>query len=105
MTRIFRELPPAGTDVAIAFSGGLDTRAAVLWLTRKGLRVHAYTADLGQPDEVDVSDVPKEALRHGAVAAKLLDCRDAIASEGLVARSTSRRAARSTSTRRRSDAP
>jgi argininosuccinate synthase len=85
MTRIFRELPPAGTDVAIAFSGGLDTRAAVLWLTQKGLRVHAYTADLAQPDEADVRDVPKVALRHGAVAAKLLDCRDALAREGLVA--------------------
>jgi argininosuccinate synthase len=85
MPRILRELPPPGTDVAIAFSGGLDTRSAVLWLSRRGVRVHAYTADLGQPDEPDVAAIPREALRHGAVSARLVDCREAIAREGLVA--------------------
>jgi argininosuccinate synthase len=85
MARIFRTLPEKGQSVAIAFSGGLDTRCAVAWLTRRGLVVHAYTADLGQPDEKDVNDVPKEALRHGAVGARLLDCREAIAREGIIA--------------------
>ena len=85
MARIFRTLPEKGQSVAIAFSGGLDTRCAVAWLTRKGLVVHAYTADLGQPDEKDVNDVPKEALKHGAVGARLLDCREAIAREGIIA--------------------
>jgi argininosuccinate synthase len=85
MARIFRTLPEKGQKLAIAFSGGLDTRCAVAWLTRKGLVVHAYTADLGQPDEKDVNDVPKEALRHGAVGARLLDCREAIAREGIIA--------------------
>ena len=85
MARIFRTLPEKGQSVAIAFSGGLDTRCAVAWLTGKGLVVHAYTADLGQPDEKDVNDVPKEALRHGAVGARLLDCREAIAREGIIA--------------------
>ncbi len=85
MARIFRTLPEKGQSVAIAFSGGLDTRTAVAWLGRRGLRVHAYTADLAQPDEKDVRDVPKEALRHGAVSARLLDCREAIAREGIIA--------------------
>jgi argininosuccinate synthase len=85
MPRILRTLPEKGTDVAIAFSGGLDTRTAVAWMARRGVRVHAYTADLGQPDERDVRDVPREALRHGAHAARLLDCREAIAREGVVA--------------------
>jgi argininosuccinate synthase len=85
MARIFRTLPDKGEAVAIAFSGGLDTRCAVAWLTRRGLIVHAYTADLGQPDEKDVNDVPKEALRHGAVGARLLDCRESIAREGVIA--------------------
>lgn len=85
MARIFRTLPEKGQSVAIAFSGGLDTRCAVAWLTRRGLVVHAYTADLGQPDEKDVNDVPKEALRHGAVGARLLECREAIAREGIIA--------------------
>jgi argininosuccinate synthase len=85
MARIFRSLPEKGQSVAIAFSGGLDTRCAVAWLTRRGLVVHAYTADLAQPDEKDVRDVPKEALRHGALGARLLDCREAIAREGIIA--------------------
>jgi argininosuccinate synthase len=33
MSRIYRTLPPAGTRLGIAFSGGLDTRCAVAWLT------------------------------------------------------------------------
>jgi argininosuccinate synthase len=85
MARIFRTLPEKGQSIAIAFSGGLDTRCAVAWLTRRGLVVHAYTADLAQPDEKDVNDVPKEALRHGAVGARLLDCREAMAREGIIA--------------------
>ena len=85
MARIFRTLPEKGQSIAIAFSGGLDTRTAVAWLTRRGLTVHAYTADLAQPDEKDVRDVPKEALRHGASGARLLDCREAIAREGVIA--------------------
>jgi argininosuccinate synthase len=85
MARIFRKLPNAGESVAIAFSGGLDTRCAVAWLKNRGLKVHAYTADLAQPDERDVRDIPKEALRHGAVNARLLDCRESMAKEGIIA--------------------
>ena len=85
MARIFRTLPEKGQSIAIAFSGGLDTRCAVAWLTRRGLIVHAYTADLAQPDERDVRDIPQEALRHGATGARLLDCREAIAREGIIA--------------------
>ena len=85
MSRIHRSLPPKGTRIGIAFSGGLDTRTAVAWLTRNGIVVHAYTADLAQPDEKNVADIPPIALSHGAVAARVLDCRDAIAKEGIVA--------------------
>ena len=85
MARIFRKLPSAGESLGIAFSGGLDTRCAVAWLTKRGLKVHAYTADLAQPDEKDVNDIPVEAKRHGAVAATLLDCREAMAKEGIIA--------------------
>ena len=85
MARIFRTLPEKGQALAIAYSGGLDTRCAVAWLTRRGLVVHAYTADLGQPDEKDVREIPKGALAHGAKGARLLDCREAIAAEGITA--------------------
>jgi argininosuccinate synthase len=85
MARIFRKLPDAGESIAIAFSGGLDTRCAVAWLTHRGLKVHTYTADLGQPDEKDVENIPKEALRHGAVKARLVDCKETMSQEGIIA--------------------
>lgn len=85
MSRIYRKLPPEGTRIGLAFSGGLDTRAAVAWMSRQGLEVHCYTGDLGQPDEKDVTDIPPQATQHGAKAARLLDCREAMVREGIVA--------------------
>ena len=85
MSRIHKKLPPQGTRIGIAYSGGLDTRTAVAWLSREGLEVHAYTADLAQPDEKTPEDIPPSALVHGAKAARLLDCKDAMVAEGIVA--------------------
>ena len=85
MSRIHRTLPPKGTRIGIAFSGGLDTRCATAWMSRQGLEVFAYTADLAQPDEKNVADIPPVATQHGAKAARLVDCRDALVREGMVA--------------------
>jgi argininosuccinate synthase len=85
MSRIYRSLPPAGTRIGLAFSGGLDTRAAVAWMSRKGLEVYAYTADLAQPDEKNPADIPPVAMQHGAKQARLVDCREAMVREGIVA--------------------
>jgi argininosuccinate synthase len=85
MARIHRSLPPKGTRIGIAFSGGLDTRTAVAWMSRQGLEVYAYTADLAQPDEKNVGDIPPIALSHGAKNARLVDCREAMVREGVVA--------------------
>ena len=85
MSRIYRQLPPKGTRLAIAYSGGLDTRCAVAWLAEQGMVVHAYTADLAQPDEANPADIPPSALEHGAAAARLLDVKDGLAREGITA--------------------
>ncbi len=85
MSRIHRTLPPKGTRIGIAFSGGLDTRCAVAWMSRQGLDVYAYTADLAQPDETNVANIPPVATKHGAKAARLVDCRDALVREGMIA--------------------
>jgi argininosuccinate synthase len=85
MSRIYRSLPPEGTKLGVAFSGGLDTRCAVAWLQRQGMQVHAYTADLAQPDEDDPAAILPVARQHGAVDARLVDCREALAREGIVA--------------------
>ena len=47
MSTILKSLPK-GDKVGIAFSGGLDTSAALLWMKQKGARVFGYTANLMQ---------------------------------------------------------
>jgi len=76
---------PVGERVGIAFSGGLDTSAAVAWMREKGALPFAYTANLGQPDEPDLNGVPDRAKQYGAEGARLIDCRTELVHEGLVA--------------------
>ena len=82
MGNILRELP-AGERVGLAFSGGLDTSAAIYWMRTKGALPYAYTANLGQPDEPDYEDIPKRAMIYGAERARLIDCRAELVREGL----------------------
>src|ERR1051326_8763614 len=84
MTTILKSLPK-GERVGIAFSGGLDTSAALLWMKQKGARVFAYTANLGQPDEADYDEIPRKALEFGAEKARLSDCRKQLVAEGIAA--------------------
>ena len=76
---------PAGQKVGIAFSGGLDTSAALHWMKLKGALPYAYTANLGQPDESDYDEIPRKAMEYGAEKARLIDCRSQLAAEGLAA--------------------
>src|SRR5579863_6492605 len=84
MSTILKGLPK-GEKVGIAFSCGLDTSAALLWMKRKGARVFAYTAHLGQPDEADYDEIPRKALEFGAEKARLVDCRTQLVHEGIAA--------------------
>ncbi|MDH4376060.1 MAG: argininosuccinate synthase [Ramlibacter sp.] len=76
---------PVGQKVGIAFSGGLDTSAALLWMKQKGALPYAYTANLGQPDEPDYDEIPRKASAYGAELARLIDCRRQLAQEGIAA--------------------
>jgi argininosuccinate synthase len=82
MANILQHLP-VGEKVGIAFSGGLDTSAALHWMRAKGAIPFAYTANLGQPDEPDYDEIPRRALQYGAEKARLVDCRPQLVSEGL----------------------
>jgi argininosuccinate synthase len=84
MANILKSLP-TGEKVGIAFSGGLDTSAAVHWMRSKGAIPYCYTANLAQPDEKDYYDIPKRALEYGAEKARLIDCRAQLVAEGLAA--------------------
>ncbi len=84
MSNILQHLP-VGQKVGIAFSGGLDTSAALHWMRNKGAIPYAYTANLGQPDEADYDEIPRKAMEYGAQAARLIDCRSQLVAEGLAA--------------------
>ncbi|STO64827.1 argininosuccinate synthase [Haemophilus parahaemolyticus] len=85
MSATILESLPLGQKVGIAFSGGLDTSAALLWMRKKGAVPYAYTANLGQPDEDDYNAIPKKAMEYGAENARLIDCRQQLAHEGIAA--------------------
>jgi argininosuccinate synthase len=82
---VILESLPVGHKVGIAFSGGLDTSAALHWMRQKGAIPYAYTANLGQPDETDYDAIPRAALHYGAEKARLIDCRSALVREGIAA--------------------
>ncbi|MEP7161581.1 MAG: argininosuccinate synthase [Dermatophilaceae bacterium] len=84
MSKVLTKLP-VGERVGIAFSGGLDTSVAVAWMREKGAVPCTYTADIGQYDEPDIGSVPGRALEYGAQISRLVDCREALVEEGLVA--------------------
>ncbi|MDE4007192.1 argininosuccinate synthase [Glaesserella parasuis] len=85
MSATILETLPLGQKVGIAFSGGLDTSAALLWMRQKGAVPYAYTANLGQPDEDDYNAIPRKAMEYGAENARLIDCRQQLAHEGIAA--------------------
>ncbi|MBI3048458.1 MAG: argininosuccinate synthase [Acidobacteria bacterium] len=82
---VILESVPVGQKVGIAFSGGLDTSAALHWMRGKGAIPYAYTANLGQPDEPDYDEIPRRARQYGAEQARLIDCRAQLVAEGLAA--------------------
>ena len=84
MNKILLSLP-VDQKVGIAFSGGLDTSAAIAWMKQKGALPYAYTADLGQPDEDDFEDIASRARAYGAEEARTVDCAEVLVNEGLVA--------------------
>jgi argininosuccinate synthase len=82
---VILESLPIGQKVGIAFSGGLDTSAALHWMKQKGAIPYSYTANLGQPDESDYDEIPRKALEYGAEKARLIDCRGPLVREGIAA--------------------
>src|SRR6187455_984447 len=84
MSHILQSIP-VGQKVGLAFSGGLDTSAALAWMREKGAIPYAYTANLGQPDESDYEEIPRKARLYGAEQAKLVECRPQLVAEGIAA--------------------
>ena len=66
-----------------AVSGGLDSCTVTHWLAEKGIKVHCFTVDLGQPDESDISEVSTRMTECGAESAMIVPGQDELAKAGL----------------------
>ena len=66
--------------VVLAYSGGLDTSVILRWIVEEyGAEVVAYTADVGQGDEVE--EAREKALATGAVEAIVEDLKEEFVSD------------------------
>ncbi|MBN1959173.1 MAG: argininosuccinate synthase [Desulfuromonadales bacterium] len=62
----------------LAYSGGMDTSIILKWLTEEyGCEVIAYSADLGQGEELD--HIPEKAKKTGASACHIMDLKEEFA--------------------------
>ncbi len=67
-----------GRKIGICVSGGLDSKTIAMRLREAGANVLCFTADLGQPDEADISDVAKKMAPCG-VETLIIDVRKEMA--------------------------
>jgi len=64
--------------VVLAYSGGLDTSIILKWLVEEyGCEVVAYSADLGQGEELD--HIPEKAKQTGASSCHIMDLKEEFA--------------------------
>ncbi|WP_458659079.1 argininosuccinate synthase [Candidatus Vidania fulgoroideorum] len=73
------------SKVALAYSGGLDTSAAIKWLKRNKINVYAYYADLGNLKKNEIKKIKKKAYLLGAKKFFLINCKKKILKEAMVA--------------------
>ncbi|MSQ34392.1 MAG: argininosuccinate synthase [Dehalococcoidia bacterium] len=66
-----------------AVSGGLDSCTTTHWLASKGFEVHAFTVDLGQPDEENLDAIADRMTGCGAVRADIVPGQEPLAEAGL----------------------
>ena len=71
------------TVVGGAVSGGLDSCTVTHWLRDKGFEVQAFTVDLGQPDEENLTAIADRMIGCGASGAAIVPGRAALAEAGL----------------------
>ncbi|MCJ2533589.1 MAG: argininosuccinate synthase, partial [Candidatus Thermoplasmatota archaeon] len=66
--------------VVLAYSGGLDTSAAIKWIAEKyDMDVIALSIDLGM--ERDYESIRQKALKVGAIKAAVVDAKDVFINE------------------------
>lgn len=68
----------AGQKIGICVSGGLDSKSVTSRLIEAGLDVVGFTADLAQPDEEDIEDIPRRMAPTGSET-RIVDLKDSMA--------------------------
>ncbi|MBC8186716.1 MAG: argininosuccinate synthase, partial [Proteobacteria bacterium] len=72
-----------GEKIGICVSGGLDSKSVTARLLDDGLDVVGFTADLAQPDEEDIEDIPRRMAATG-VSTRVVDLRSAMAKAAML---------------------
>jgi argininosuccinate synthase len=72
-----------GEKIGICVSGGLDSKSVTARLIEGGLDVIGFTADLAQPDEEDIEDIPRRMSATG-VKTHVVDLRSAMAKASML---------------------
>lgn len=73
----------AGEKIGICVSGGLDSKSVTARLIEAGLDVVGFTADLAQPDETDIEDIPRRMAPTGAET-RVVDLRQSMAKAAML---------------------
>ena len=72
-----------GEKVGICVSGGLDSKSVTARLIEAGLDVVGFTADLAQPDEDDIEDIPRRMAPAGAET-RVIDLKESMAQAAML---------------------
>jgi argininosuccinate synthase len=72
-----------GHKIGICVSGGLDSKSVTARLIEAGLDVVGFTANLAQPDETDIEDIPRRMAPTGAET-RIVDLRDSMAKAAML---------------------
>lgn len=72
-----------GEKIGICVSGGLDSKSVTSRLIEAGLDVVGFTADLAQPDEADIEDIPRKMAPTGAET-RIVDLKDSMAKAAML---------------------
>ncbi len=72
-----------GEKIGICVSGGLDSKSVTARLVEAGLDVVGFTADLAQPDEDDIGDIPRRMAPTGSET-RIVDLKEAMAKAAML---------------------
>ncbi|MGX7582842.1 argininosuccinate synthase [Candidatus Vidania fulgoroideorum] len=71
--------------IALAYSGGLDTSTSIKWLKNKNCLIYSLFVDLGDKTKKEIKKINRKSLLLGSKKFILLNCKEEMAKESLIA--------------------